>query len=170
MQKRHIFGFKARLKAIFHLASYVILALFSLSLCFFFLYFAIAGETLRSEWTLWVFGSFASLSLLLYLILSLLSFLPLKQTFSHFKKLDILFLATRSSLILSSSFILPFLYSLTDSSWASGIAVYAISLMVIEIFFFVYGLLSYAWFKENPTRYSYQKEKEDDSNLPLDKR
>lgn len=148
---------KARLKVLFHLSSYIILGLLTLFGSGLFLYFLLAKKGVGEDWIIYAFGAFSLLSLLLYVVLLLLSFLPLRKSESYFFSLDILYASIRIALLFSGLMLLLSSYTFKEEEMASLLRTYSVFLLVFEGVFFVFGLLMMAWFKENPERYANSK-------------
>ena len=143
---------KTRAKIVYHLCSYIILGLLTLFGSGLFLYFLLAKKGVGEAWVFYTFGAFSLLSLLLYVILLLLSFLPLNKNETYFFTLDIFYAFIRISLLFSALMLLLFSYTFKED-FVSLLRTYSIFLLVFEGVFFVFGLLTMAWFKENPERY-----------------
>lgn len=156
---------RSRVKKAYHISSYVLLAIFSLIACFYFLYLAIASDNVGENYLLWTQGGFSLLSLALYGALLLCSFLPLKQTFAHFKALDILAIVLRFALLASASLMLTISCLREESAFFSFFRAYAIFLLAFEAIFLIFSFLSLAWYAENKDRYHYE-EKDGERNLP----
>ena len=150
---------KARLKVLFHLSSYIILGLLTLFGSGLFLYFLLAKKGVgEASWIIYAFGAFSLLSLLLYVVLLLLSFLPLRKGESYFFSLDILYASIRIALLFSGLMLLLSSYAFKEEEeTVSLLRTYSVFLLVFEGVFFVFGLLMMAWFKENPERYAKSK-------------
>jgi len=165
MQNPHQLDFRSRIRMAFHISSYVLLAIFSLIACFYFLYSVVAFGNVNENYLLWAQGGFSLLALALYGALLLFSLLPLKRTFAHFKALDVLAIVLRLSLLSSASLMLAISYIGEETSFLLFFRAYAIFLLVFEMVFLIFSFLSLAWFTENRDRYHYE-EKEGEKNLP----
>ena len=152
MQNEVQMSFKTKLKVVFHICSYVILGLLSLFGSGLFLYFLLAKKGVGEAWIFYIYGSFALLSFLLYVVLLLLSFLPIHKSDSYFFGIDICYAILRISLLFSALMLLLYSYTFKEEV-TPLLRTYSIFLLIFEGVFFVFGLLTMAWFKENPGRY-----------------
>ena len=152
MQNEIQMSFKAKLKVVFHICSYVVLGLLSLFGSGLFLYFLLAKKGVGEAWIFYAYGSFALLSLLVYVVLLLLSFLPIHKKDSYFFGIDICYAILRILLLFSALMLLLYSYTFKEEV-VSLLRTYSIFLLVFVGVFFVFGLLMMAWFKENPERY-----------------
>lgn len=159
MQKRPQNSIKNDLKntfiTVFNFVSYVVLGIITLFNNAFFLYLVISSTEDKRLVLIWIFGALSLISLFIYIIDSFIKFLPLKNTRKRFLTLDI-FSCIMRFLFLSAGIILLILALLYDGAFSSFLRGYGIALLALEGIFFFYSLFSFAWYKENPNRYTFE--------------
>lgn len=139
---------------VFNFVSYVFLGIITLFNNAFFLYLVISSTEDKRLVLIWIFGTLSLISLFIYIVDSLIKFLPLKNTRKRFLTLDV-FSCIMRFLFLSAGIFLLILALLYEGAFSSFLRAYGIALLAIEAIFFFYSLFSFAWYKENPNRYTF---------------